>query len=288
MVYEVKHDTWILPRPSCSATSSPVPTPGRCEPCLENPEINDTEFDVFSKFDIRLCRWDFSRTYRLYDYAVVGEMYTDLSSNSKVALATQSSADRLAELLKIAAHWTGPISVAVFVVGEELKWLKIFLTWLYRCKPQMFSKISVHLVMPLELSGILDMEQEIKYSSCDEVPTPRIDKRSRSLAWRLKHPYPQNHLRNLARKNCHTPYVYLVDIDIIPSKGMTEALEEFFTDPPKCDLCAYVVPTYELDVRVASFPENKTELIRLAKKKLAIPFHKKVFIYNQYASNFTR
>jgi N-acetyllactosaminide beta-1,3-N-acetylglucosaminyltransferase len=55
----------------------------------------------------------------------------------------------------------------------------------------------------------------------------------------------------------------------------------------KCtNLCAYVIPTYELDERV-NFPRNKTDLIRLAKKGLARPFHHRVFIYNQYATNFS-
>lgn len=45
--------------------------------------------------------------------------------------------------------------------------------------------------------------------------------------WRYKLPYPQNLLRNLARKNCHTKYVFLTDVDIIPSRGMAEHLNDF-------------------------------------------------------------
>lgn len=63
---------------------------------------------------------------------------------------------------------------------------------------------------------------------------------------------------------------------------------QFLSTTPKCPLCAYVVPTYELDRRVANFPTNKSELVRLSRNKLAIPFHRKVFIYNQYASNFSK
>jgi N-acetyllactosaminide beta-1,3-N-acetylglucosaminyltransferase len=52
-------------------------------------------------------------------------------------------------------------------------------------------------------------------------------------------------------------------------------------------LCAYVIPTYELDERVL-FPRNKSDLIRMARKGLARPFHHRVFIYNQFATNFSR
>ncbi|XP_063930795.1 beta-1,4-glucuronyltransferase 1 isoform X3 [Zophobas morio] len=105
--------------------------------------------------------------------------------------------------------------------------------------------------------------------------------------WRKKLPYPQNHLRNLARKNCQSKFVFLTDVDIIPSRGMAEKLDVFLETAKCAGLCAYVIPTYEIDERVR-FPPNKTELVRLANKGLARPFHHKVFIYNQFATNFTK
>lgn len=70
--------------------------------------------------------------------------------------------------------------------------------------------------------------------------------------------------------------------------GLAEGLEEFFKGGRACKtMCAYVIPTYELDER-APFPSNKSHLIRLTTQGLARPFHQKVFIYNQYATNFTR
>lgn len=68
---------------------------------------------------------------------------------------------------------------------------------------------------------------------------------------------------------------------------MAEVLDAYLRENKCKDKCAYVVPTYEIDDRVM-FPHNKTELIRLANKGLARPFHHKVFIYNQFATNFSR
>lgn len=128
--------------------------------------------------------------------------------------------------------------------------------------------------------------------------------------WRLRHGYPQNHMRNLARKACQTEYVFLVDVDVVPSLGLARGLNEFLQTaqcgppavagpaagpppPPRAPLgprsgvgphpsqrgavplCAYVIPTYELDERVR-FPRNKSDLVRLASKGLARPFHHKV------------
>lgn len=107
--------------------------------------------------------------------------------------------------------------------------------------------------------------------------------------WRLQTAYPQNHLRNTARKAAQTHFGFLTDIDIVPSSGLADRLDEFLKSPKRIctGKCAYVIPTYELDDR-AGFPWSKKDLIRLSRKGLARPFHQKVFIYNQFATNFTR
>ena len=122
-------------------------------------------------------------------------------------------------------------------------------------------------------------------------PEGTLSQMTRSISsiqtsWRVRNVYPQNHMRNLARKNCQTDYVFLTDVDIVPSTNLSRVLEEFLA-ADHCEKCAFVIPTYELDARVR-FPQNKSELVRLAKKGLARPFHQKVFIHNQFATNFTR
>lgn len=238
-----------------------------------------------------LCPYDNEvfvfRSYRMFDYATVGDVYAETSENHRVCLATQSSIERLHELLRIAAHWSGPISVAVFVAADELRLLRGFVTWLSRCRPELYARMAMHVATPAERPGVHG-NMPLWARNCKASPLPLRERRADTVAWRSRHPYPQNHLRNLARRNCQTPYVFLVDVDIVPSAGMADALDSFLAKAPKCPLCAYVVPTYELDKRVATFPANKSELLRLSRNKLAIPFHRKVFIYNQYASNFTR
>ncbi|CAB3222709.1 unnamed protein product [Arctia plantaginis] len=288
VVYNAIANVWLLHPPSCPThTTAPPSDPPTCEPCIETVSNAALDDDPISRLDLRLGRWDGSRSYRLFDYVTVGELYPEVSSSRRVCLATQSSIERLHELLRIAAHWTGPISVAVFVAGDELRLLRAFATWLFRCRPEIYSRLTLHVTMPSERPGVHG-SMPVWARDCETAPLPPGERRSDTVAWRARHPYPQNHLRNLARKNCHTPYVFLVDVDIVPSRGMAEALDKFLENTPKCPLCAFVVPTYELDRRVANFPVNKSELVRLSKRKLAIPFHRKVFIYNQYASNFSR
>ncbi|XP_032511691.1 beta-1,4-glucuronyltransferase 1 [Danaus plexippus] len=286
VVYNAVANLWLLSPVPCSPRSTPQPELPTCEPCIDTAPLSIEE-DPISNLDLRLGRWDGSRSYRMFDYAAVGDMYADASSNRRVCLATQSSIERLHELLGIAAHWTGPISVAVFVAGDELRLLRAFEMWLFRCQPDVYARLALHVAMPAERPGVQSNVPNWA-RNCNVAPLATEERKSETVAWRARHPYPQNHLRNLARKNCHTPYVFLVDVDIVPSRGMAEALDSFLSSVPKCQMCAYVVPTYELDKRVANFPTNKSELLRLSRNKLAIPFHRKVFIYNQYASNFSR
>lgn len=288
VVYNAVANMWLLRPPSCPVHNTPPPSdPPTCEPCIDTVPNTALDDDPISRIDLRLGRWDGSRSYRLFDYAAVGDLYPEVSTNHRVCLATQSSIERLHELLRIAAHWTGPISVAVFVAGDEMRLLRAFATWLFRCQPEIYSRIALHVTMPAERPG-LHGTMPTWARDCEAKPLPPGERRADTVAWRARHPYPQNHMRNLARKNCHSPYVFLVDVDIVPSRGMTDALDQFLATTPKCPTCAYVVPTYELDRRVANFPANKSELVRLSRSKLAIPFHRKVFIYNQYASNFSR
>ncbi|GBP90126.1 Beta-1,4-glucuronyltransferase 1 [Eumeta japonica] len=285
VLYNAAANVWLLRPHTCPEPPPPVHTAtSACEPCAES-QAPTLDHDPLATLHLRLGRWDGSRSYRLFDYVALGDTYGELSASRRVCLATQSSIERLHELLPIAAHWSGPISVAVFVAGDELRSLRAFAVWLRRCRPDVYTRLAVHAATPVERPFVPGPISAWALD-CGSRPLPPGERHTDTVAWRARHPYPQNHLRNLARRNCHTPYVFLVDVDIVPSRGMAEALDAFLEHAPHCPMCAYVVPTYELDRRVALFPANKSELLRLAGKKLAVPFHRKVFIYNQYASNF--
>lgn len=167
-----------------------------------------------------------------------------------------------------------------------------YVTYLRRCYTPIRERVAFHLALPKEKLPSRHVTAE-KTDHYDCLHPETVLKQllrqqtSEMLRWRIRNPYPQNHLRNLARKNCQTSYVFLTDIDIIPSANLAEGLDAFLkTARCASGLCAYVIPTYELDERVR-FPRNKTDLIRLTHKGLAQPFHYKVFIYNQYATNFS-
>lgn len=225
VIYNAAANMWLLRPASCPIISTlPPPEASTCEPCIETAPITFDD-DPIARIDLRLGRWDYSRSYRMFDNAAVGDLFPEVSTTRRVCLATQSSIERLHELLRIAAHWTGPISVAVFVAGDEMRLLRAFTTWLFRCQPEIYTRMALHVATPAERPAILGTMPNWA-RDCNAKPLPPGERKADTVAWRARHPYPQNHLRNLARKNCHTPFVFLVDVDIVPSKGMAESLDK--------------------------------------------------------------
>lgn len=54
---------------------------------------------IFSQLNLRLGRWDKTRTYKIHDNAFVGNEFTELSDKFSVCIATQSSLERLGSLV---------------------------------------------------------------------------------------------------------------------------------------------------------------------------------------------
>lgn len=252
---------------------------------------------IFDRLNLLRGRWDASRQYKYFDFAYTGNSFDKLTKKYNVCLATQSSLERIHSLVSVATHWTGPISLAVFVAGDdELYLLQLYLSYLQNCFASIRDSITIHLAYPIKRAPKLVrkfLKSDYTNFACDqpEITLKKLMKfrTTETIRWRLKNPYPQNHLRNLARKACQNNFIFLTDIDIIPSINFTQNLDKFLrkANCSNQSKCAYVVPTYEIDNR-AKFPQTKTDLLRLSKRGLARPFHHKVFIYNQFATNFSR
>lgn len=251
---------------------------------------------AFQNVPLNLGRWDNQRVYKLFDFALVGDTYEESSASSLVCLATQTSVERLLSVAEVAKKWQGPISVAVFVAGsDEFTILQHYITYLRLCFDFVRTNVTFHLAFPQDRKPQHETADSYKLLKMFDCRNPQKTLQSmlqlrttETTRWRTRNLYPQNHLRNFARKGCQTKYVFLTDVDIVPSNNIVPLLNEFLATA-RCStgLCAYVIPTLEIDERVR-FPSSKTELLRLVKRGLARPFHEKVFIYNQYATNFSR
>ncbi|KAF6205241.1 hypothetical protein GE061_019409 [Apolygus lucorum] len=244
------------------------------------------------KLDPRLARWDSQRRYKMIDRALVGVRYLKLSDEFSVCLATQTSVEKLDSLVHIANHWSGPISIAVFVVGDdEYAIVREYIKFLRQCFSRVKNQVSFHLAFPSEqVPSSSPPPKNISARNCGKheavLEELVLQRATEIVEWHRNNPYPQNHMRNLARKNCLTPQVFLTDVDVIPSIRAAEGLHEFFKTE-NCTKCAYVIPTYELATNWP-FPRTKKQLVRLSRNGLARPFHQKIFLLNSFATNHSK
>lgn len=247
----------------------------------------------------RQARFDASRRFAVRDFAIVGPNFRATAVEHNVCLATQSSLDRLVSLAEAADHWRGAVSVAVYCDADEARVLERVVHHLRRCHAELLSYVALHVVSAAPPPGSDPLAAWADAFSGAGGPTANCSEPPEALAWLSRHrpplsakwesgrAYPQNLMRNVARKGCPAEFVMLLDVDVIPSRRMARQVARFLAAAPRCDKCAYVVPTYELE-RGAEFPRNKTQLLAYESQGRAQPFHHKAFRYNQYASNLTR
>lgn len=246
------------------------------------------------RIDIYKGRWDSRRKYKTHDHVFSGPRYSFLTSKQPMCLATQTSVDRLFWLTQQARYWTAPMSVAVFTPDVEYAIAQAYLTYLVTCFPFIGEKATFHFTYPQDhLPKDLPIVIDNLDTKCDQPLAVLKEllkhRNNKMMAWRERMPYPQNILRNVARKNCGTEWVLLADVDIVPIPELAAGLNDFLNSPVanKCKKCAFVIPTYEIDEH-SPLPHNRTSLLKLSSKGKARPFHHKVFVHNQHATNFSR
>ncbi len=195
------------------------------DPCLEFRKIQKTVF----------------RTHPfVVDYDYKSGLYD-------ITLVTQMSMDRLHMLVPLYAHWSGPISVAMYVTDSQL-------------------------------NEILDYISSFLVPRSKRLALHVVFKKNSLL-------YPVNHLRNVALRNVNTPYVFLSDIDFLPMDGAYEYLLEAIkvVGKPKRLL---VVPAFESQQYKVTFPRDKDELLRMLENKTLATFRSNEWTRGHAPTNY--
>ena len=241
--------------------------------------------------------FDKSRVFRSHMFSQVGSDWSQLSRSRLVCLGAQTSLDRLYELIELVTPWSGPVSISVFVPDIELALGLKYIQYLRSCYPAIHRQVSFHLTYPADHPGLQDLSsnQPLDRLDCQQpkqVLELLLEQRDEEmLSWRTSYPYPQNLLRNLAKKGCQTNYTYISDIDMVPSPGMDLQLESFLLKDQErnnCTQCAFVIPTYEISLSSSYLPQTKKELVEFSKEKVARQFHIEIWPLNQKLSNLKK
>ncbi|XP_036041349.1 LARGE xylosyl- and glucuronyltransferase 2 isoform X4 [Onychomys torridus] len=144
-----------------------------------------------------------------------------------VTLVAQLSMDRLQMLEALCRHWSGPMSLALYLTDAEA---------------QQF----LHFV---ETSPVLSARKDVAYH----------------IVYREGPLYPVNQLRNVALAQALTPYVFLSDIDFLPAYSLYDYLRASIEqlELGSRRKAALVVPVFETLHYRFGFPNSKAELLTL-------------------------
>lgn len=147
-------------------------------------------------------------------------------SSTEVTLVAQLSLDRLHMVEQIVDHWKGPISFALYLTDPESQ---IFLEY-------------------YENSALLRSRCDVGYH----------------VVYKEGDFYPVNFLRNLALDHATTEYVFLSDVDFLPSLDIARTLQTSITN---LDLDNHkrvlIVPAFETQrYKSSQFPSTKAELVK--------------------------
>jgi N-acetyllactosaminide beta-1,3-N-acetylglucosaminyltransferase len=86
--------------PKVPANVIMTPASSCLEYVLADSSVNASDKPVFSGLDLKLGRWDTRRMFKVFDFAVVGEKFVELSEKLNVTLATQSSIEKIFSLVQ--------------------------------------------------------------------------------------------------------------------------------------------------------------------------------------------
>ncbi|XP_046990588.1 beta-1,4-glucuronyltransferase 1-like [Schistocerca americana] len=270
--------------------------------CNNTKEENDSgqkdEYYTFI-FTPWLGQRDASQKYQVHTFAMIASNWQNMTGQP-LCLATHTSVEHLHWLADVATHWCGPISVSIFAPDLDYQIAEAYISYLRQCFSDITSQVSLHIIYPIDFPPINSSDfneglRKLIPKTCSfnhqQVLDKMLQKRPQNMfLWREKLPYPQNILRNIARKTCQNQYFVCPDIDMIPtSKVVCDKLNKFLENPKQksCLKCAYVIPVYEISSNVTRIPYNKTELTKMVKQRNARVFHSNVFWRNQWLSNLS-
>ena len=177
-----------------------------------------------------------------------------LQLTNDITLALHVTLDRLVPMLEpMCRHWEGPMSIAVFANDSELSSL-------------------LHLI---HSSSVISCRRNIAHHI--------VYKEGVNMY------YPANPLRVVALENAGTQYVFLNDMDFLPSYGLYSLLKQAVKGS---DLShsVLVVPAFETseDPNTFHFPRSKSALLHMLMKNTVFQFHRDQYIRGHAPTDYPK
>lgn len=204
-----------------------------------------------------------------------------------ITLVTQCSLARLHRLPPLTVHWQGPVSIAVFVLSGEVQAAVQTFHLLRKCYPGVKENVTFSLVFPLNSPTSPHI-----IPTADTTPCHKIFSAMHQDNYSFNGvQYPNNLLRNVARKATSTSYMMVVDIDMTPNSGLHQSFVSFakknglFGKQSSEEKTVWVLPAYEVK-EDAGIPETKQQLLDMRENGLARPFYQELCLKCQKFTDY--
>lgn len=206
--------------------------------------------------------------------------------NESVTYTTHTTPEMISHVGELAARWSGPLSVAVFVPHTDFCLAAARVAYLRACgRAEVREQVSWHFFWPRDSPPAADWHLVVDEKTCEcnaeestaSIKTFRMDEGL---------PYPVNVARNIARTVAPTWYVLPSDVELYPSEGLAQQFLNMISRMAEgLEVRAasvwprvYVVPVFE----VASIvPASKEELLQQYHRHDAVYFHRHVCAHCQ-------
>lgn len=220
-----------------------------------------------------------------------GRVAVSFPSSNDVSLVSQCSINHLVHVLDLSISWEGPISVAVFVSEMDIASAISTIVKLVKCNADIFNNISLHLVYSL---GKYDRKSSRDLYAFDGSVCDSRQKLMASSAGNYEQKdvaYPNNLLRNVALENSYSKYVFVIDIDMLPSVGLHSKLTSFISNfsiftKDDHNRFAFVVPAFEMHIS-DNVPKTKSDVLDLWQRKILQPFYAELCAKCQKHTNYS-
>ncbi|KAL7632151.1 UNVERIFIED_CONTAM: hypothetical protein RMT77_017525 [Armadillidium vulgare] len=203
---------------------------------------------------------------------------TQPACNESITYTTHADVPFLDNLVPLVDRWRGPVSIATFAPSEDFNATLVAISYLRSCFPLVAKHVTFHIFFPTDHmpSSIPSTVQVLSTRpSCSSPPSflySSTYKKSHNLT------YPVNVARNVARLAAATYFVLASDVELYPSLNFIPRFLDMMRreDASKTITPArrvYVLPIFEVK-RGLHPPGLKATLVRMLKRRSAIPFHK--------------
>lgn len=199
-----------------------------------------------------------------------------------ITYTTQGSFEFLHHSVMLCSRWDGPVSIAVYAPGDDIKTALEIIYYLRRCRDSCVrSRISWHLIYDTNhgpdahnLSFPDSLVNSFKQVSCSLDHDQLLTIFHSTYRSTNKLAYPINVLRNVARAQARTKYILASDIELYPSTNIVPMFKQLLQRETAGELSqlinsslphVYVLPIFEVKKGLQP-PEKKNQLLDMVKK----------------------